>query len=190
MAASTILVSSAGEMGAAVGGRFARTARLRVLVPLSGRSEASVSRARQFGLEDSGPSLAAAIQSADVVLSILPPSRAESFAKQIVDAAPTAKSPDSRPIYVDCNAIQPSTVVRISELVSSKFRFVSGGIIGHAPKPEGGSSHPTIYISSAPENDDALRTFEQLGLKADLRIKVLDGGLTAASALKVKLLYT
>jgi 3-hydroxyisobutyrate dehydrogenase-like beta-hydroxyacid dehydrogenase len=188
MAVNIVLLSSAGEMGAALGGLLVK-AGLRVLVPLGGRSESSIKRARQSGLEEA-PSLQSAVQYADLVLSILPPSRAVSFAQQIFDAAPTPGGadgkgdPSTRPTYVDCNAIQPSTVVRISELVSPKFRFVSGSIIGNPPRPHDGYE-PTIYASSAKENEDALRTFAELCRKGTLKIKTLGGGLDAASALKV-----
>ena len=74
----TIAVVGTGDMGSAVGGALVR-AGYRVVTAGQGRSAASRALAAKAGIEDVG-SLAAAVRSATLVLSIVPPAEARGFA--------------------------------------------------------------------------------------------------------------
>src|SRR5207249_4188407 len=83
------------------------------------------------------------IAACDIVLSILPPGEALGLAERL---APVLRAAAKKPIYVDCNALDPATVLRIARVVQETGTpFVDGGIIGGLPKP--GSKGPRIYLS-------------------------------------------
>jgi L-threonate 2-dehydrogenase len=78
---------------------------------------------------------------------------------------------------VDCNAIAPKTAERIGALLTDTgARFVDGGIIGGPPAP---NYSPSIYVSGPLAND--ARKLAAYGLN----IRVVDGAIGAASALKM-----
>lgn len=108
---------------------------------------------------------------ANFVLSIVPPSDAFTFAESFI--AQAASGHKEGLVFVDCNAVNPETVKRISVLFQAKsaagMRFVDAGIIGGPPKAE---YDPTFYASA--DDDKALSAFEQLG-KHGLKIKTLRG---------------
>jgi 3-hydroxyisobutyrate dehydrogenase-like beta-hydroxyacid dehydrogenase len=158
-------------MGAGVGKRLADNG-LTVLTSLDGRSEETRARALAAGM-------AAAtdqdIARADFVLSILPPGDALSLAQRFV---PALTASNAKPVYVDCNAINPKTVERVAASIApTGCPFVDAGIIGQPPKP--GDAGPRIYASGA-----AAPRFAALH-DYGLDIRVLDGALSAASALKM-----
>jgi 3-hydroxyisobutyrate dehydrogenase-like beta-hydroxyacid dehydrogenase len=166
-----VAVIAPGAMGAAVGKRLADNG-LTVLTSLDGRSEETRARAFAAGMaaakdED--------IARADFILSILPPGDALSLAQRFV---PALTASNAKPVYVDCNAINPKTVERVAASIApSGCPFVDAGIIGQPPKP--GDAGPRIYASgAAAPRFAALRDF-------GLDIRVLDGALSAASALKM-----
>ena len=79
---------------------------------------------------------------------------------------------------MDCNAISPPTVERIAAVIApTGCPFVDAGIIGSPPRP--GYDGPTFYASGP----DAPR-FATLG-PYGLDVRVLEGPLSAASALKM-----
>jgi putative dehydrogenase len=155
--ALTVAVVSPGERGAAVGRRL-REAGHRVVTTLEGRGERTHARAAGAGIEDVG-SLAAAVREADVLLSILPPGRALQLAEAV--------GRDPGPLYVDCNAVSPSTVRAIAATIGE--RFVDAGIIGAPTAPR--------FYASGP------RAAELAALPLDVR--VIDGEVGQASALKM-----
>ena len=130
------------------------------------------------------------IAAADFVLSILPPGDAlaptQSFA-QVLTAS------NAKPVYVDCNAINPATVEKVAAVIApTGCAFVDAGIIGPPPAPmppssppaqagEGkvGVSGPRLYASGT----EAARfaSLREYGLD----VRVLEGPLSAASALKM-----
>jgi 3-hydroxyisobutyrate dehydrogenase-like beta-hydroxyacid dehydrogenase len=115
------------------------------------------------------------IARADFILSILPPGDALSLAQRFVPALTTS---NAKPIYVDCNAINPKTVDRVAAVLApTDCPFVDAGIIGQPPKP--GDAGPRIYASGAA----ALRFASLRDYGLDVR--VLDGAISAASALKM-----
>lgn len=170
--ALTIAVVAAGAMGAAVGARLVSHG-AKVVTSVAGRSEATVRRAQTAGLEPVSNDVLAA---ADIVLSIVPPDRAlplaSSLGEHIHKIGGTA-------VYVDLNAVNPSTARQIAHsLQGSGARFVDGSIIGHPPRPDG--SGPTFYLSGQ-ASDAAASALGEHGLS----VKILAGNVGAASALKM-----
>ncbi len=166
-----IAVIAPGAMGAAVGRRLVERG-AKVVTSLAGRSAGSVARAREAGMvAASEPEIAAA----DFVLSILPPGEALPLAERL---APALTASNRKPVYVDCNAINPATVERVAAAVApTGCAFVDAGIIGAPPKGEGAG--PRFYASGP-----AAPRFAAL-IDYGLDVRVLDGPLTAASALKM-----
>jgi 3-hydroxyisobutyrate dehydrogenase-like beta-hydroxyacid dehydrogenase len=83
-----------------------------------------------------------------------------------------------KPVYVDCNAVSPDTVLRIDRVVrETGATFVDGGIIG--PPPDADSSKTRIYLSGP----DAAKVtvLQQFGLSTPVQ----PGPVGAASAMKM-----
>jgi len=158
-------------MGAAVGKRLVDSG-VTVLTSLDGRSEDTRGRARAAGMTAAKDD---DIARADFILSILPPGDALSLAQRFV---PALTASNAKPVYVDCNAINLRTVDRVAAVIApTGSSFVDAGIIGQPPKP--GDAGPRIYASGAAAPRVAvLRDY-------GLDIRVLDGTLSAASALKM-----
>ncbi|MDI4232295.1 DUF1932 domain-containing protein [Bradyrhizobium sp. Arg237L] len=168
---NTIAILAPGAMGSAVAQRLAEHG-ARVLTSLHGRSEASAKRAAASGMVAAAD---ADIAAADIILSIVPPGEAIALAEQL--AASIVKF-RTRPVVVDCNAVNVETVQKVGEIIAaSGARFVDGAVIGLPPKP--GSAGPAFYVSG--EHAQDLAVLKQFGL--DLRI--VEGPVGAASALKM-----
>src|SRR5580704_2797869 len=166
-----VAIIAPGAMGAGVGKRLTSSG-VRVLTTLAGRSEATVARARDAGMVAASEEEIAA---ADFILSILPPGEALALAQQL---APSLTASNAKPVYVDCNAINPATVERVAAAIApTGCAFVDAGIIGQPPKP--GDAGPRFYASGA-----AAQRFARLR-DYGLDIRVLDGAMSAASALKM-----
>ena len=166
-----VAVIAPGMMGAAVGRRLHDNG-LKVLTSLKGRSAETAARASEAGMIGASDEEIAA---ADFILSIIPPGDAVALAQRF---APALSASNSKPVYVDCNAVSPQTVARIAAAIApTKCPFVDAGIIGSPPKP--GDKGPRIYASGpvAPR----FATLAAYGLD----IRLLDGPMTAASALKM-----
>jgi 3-hydroxyisobutyrate dehydrogenase-like beta-hydroxyacid dehydrogenase len=166
-----VAVIAPGMMGAAVGKRLADNG-VKVLTSLEGRSAETVTRAKAAGMAAAGDEEIAA---SDFILSILPPGDAVALAERF---QPALKASNAKPVYVDCNAINPKTVDRVAAVIApTDCPFVDSGIIGSPPKP--GDAGPRFYASGVA----ALRFagLRQYGLD----VRVLDGALSAASALKM-----
>jgi putative dehydrogenase len=166
-----VAVIAPGMMGAAVGKRLVDHG-LKVLTSLKGRSAETTARANAAGM------LAASdeeIVAADFILSILPPGDAVALAQRF---APALTVSNSKPVYVECNAVSPHTAERIAAVIApSGSPFVDAGIIGAPPKAN--DAGPRFYASGP----DAPRfaALKDYGLD----IRVLDGPMSAASALKM-----
>jgi 3-hydroxyisobutyrate dehydrogenase-like beta-hydroxyacid dehydrogenase len=168
---STIAVIAAGAMGSGVARRLTDHG---AAVPtlLGGRSAASLARAKAAGMVAADE---AAIAGADIILSIVPPGEAVALARRLVPALQTAAR---KPVYVDCNAVNVDTVKAIAAILApTGCGFADGGIIGAPPVP--GTPGPVLYLAGPAARD--------LGILGDLglRIRVLDGPVGAASALKM-----
>jgi 3-hydroxyisobutyrate dehydrogenase-like beta-hydroxyacid dehydrogenase len=144
-----------GEMGAAVG----RAIRGEVLWAGEGRSEAT--RRRASGFTDVG-SVAELASSSDVVLSVCPPAIAEDVAEEVFAAGFDG-------VFVDANAVSPARMRRMASLGD---RVVDGSIIA--------SNGISLYLAG----EDA-PTVASLFEGSDVRAIELDGGIGAASALKM-----
>jgi len=116
-----------------------------------------------------------ALAEADFLLSIVPPGDALALAKRL---KPILTAANKKPIYVECNAVSPPTMLKIAdEIAGTGCAFVGAGIIGPPPKP--GSTNTKIYASGPAAKE--LARLNDYGLI----IRVLEGPLTAASALKM-----
>ncbi|HUQ53406.1 MAG TPA: DUF1932 domain-containing protein [Gammaproteobacteria bacterium] len=136
-------VVATGDMGHAVGGALVR-AGYRVVTAGEGRSAASRKLAADAGIEDVR-SLDAVVRSAHLVLSIVPPAAAQSFA---ATAARAMQAAGARPVFADCNAVAPSTVHSIAETIAaSGSPFADVGIVGRGPGP--GGDRTRFYVSGA-----------------------------------------
>jgi 3-hydroxyisobutyrate dehydrogenase-like beta-hydroxyacid dehydrogenase len=160
-------------MGAAVGQRLAENG-VKVLTTLAGRGAASVARAVAAGMTDVPLDR---LMEAQIVLSILPPAQALSFAEQM---APLLLAAQCKPVFVDCNAVSPETVRRIGAVATGTgASFVDASIIGSPPKP--GQASPHFYVCG----ESAARARVLILGKYGLDVRVLDGAVGAASALKM-----
>jgi putative dehydrogenase len=173
-----VAVIAPGAMGAAVGKRLVDNG-VKVLTSLKGRSAETTARAKAAGMIAANDE---EIASGDFILSILPPGDALALAERFV---PALSASNSKPVYVDCNAINPNTVERVAAAIApTGCPFVDAGIIGPPPKPaqpgEGRLTGNTrIYASgtAAPR----LAMLRDYGLD----VRVLTGAMSAASALKM-----
>jgi 3-hydroxyisobutyrate dehydrogenase-like beta-hydroxyacid dehydrogenase len=158
-------------MGSGVGHRLTEN-KVTVLTSLAGRSQESAKRAREAGMQ---PMEERALAEADLFLSIVPPSDALELAIRL---APVLSAANRKPIYVECNAVSPPTMQKIADVIAKTgCPFVGAGIIGPPPKP--GSTNTKIYVSG-PAAKDVARLNDY-----GLIVRILDGPLTAASALKM-----
>jgi len=160
-----------GQMGAAVAKRLSENG-LTVMTDLRERSSASVSRAKAAAMISVSPEN---LCDADIFLSIVPPSEAESLARRI---APILRHAPKKPVYADCNAVSPRTACEIAAIIETTgCAFVDAGIIGGPPKA--GGPGPVFYLSG--EKAPAVAELGAFGLDC----RVLDGPAGAASALKL-----
>ena len=139
----TVAVVGTGDMGHAVGGALVRSG-YRVITAGEGRGAASRKLAADAGIADVH-SLDAVVREAQLVLSIVPPAAAASFA---ASAARAMRAAAVRPVFADCNAVAPATVQAIAQAVApSGAPFVDVGIVGRVPGP--GGERTRFYVSGA-----------------------------------------
>jgi len=171
----TIAVIGAGEMGSAVGRRLRETG-ARVITELKGRSEQSIQRVADAGLEviDDDQLL---VDEANFILSIVPPGVAYAVAERF--RGPLSRT-ERKHMFVECNAIAPKTVRRIEAIVSETgCGFVDAGIIGGPPPIGDLVKGPRFYASG--HHAQMFASLAQYGLD----IAVLEAPVGAASALKL-----
>jgi 3-hydroxyisobutyrate dehydrogenase-like beta-hydroxyacid dehydrogenase len=171
----TIAVVATGEMGSAVGAALARRG-YRVITDLTGRSDPSRRLAADAGIVDVG-GIEPLVQAADVVLSIVPPAAAPSFAHRV---ASELERSGARPVFVDCNAVSPATLAEIAAPYDALGApFVDVGIVGPAPRAD---RPPTrFYVSGAARS--ALLTLDVP------EIRVIDLGDVPGRASALKMCY-
>lgn len=171
----TVAIVGAGEMGAAVGRRLRETG-AHVVTSLAGRSEESVARVRNAGLEvvNDDDSM---LRGASFVLSIVPPGVAVEVAERLRDPLGRART---KPVFVECNAISPATCRRIHGLLE-ETTFIDAGIIGGPPVAgtQDPAKGPRFYASG--RDAYLLTRLASFGLD----ISILDGPVGAASGLKL-----
>jgi 3-hydroxyisobutyrate dehydrogenase-like beta-hydroxyacid dehydrogenase len=166
-----VAVIAPGMMGSAVGHVLAH-AGLEVRTSLTGRTEATAARAKAAGMVHASDEQ---IVASDIILSILPPGDAVALAERF---APALRAATKKPIYTDCNAVSPGTVLRVARVIEETgATFVDGGIIGGPPSP--GSKATKIYLSG--EAAAKVAELERYGLT----MPVQPGPIGAASAMKL-----
>jgi 3-hydroxyisobutyrate dehydrogenase-like beta-hydroxyacid dehydrogenase len=167
----SVAIIAQGSMGAGVAKRLSDNG-VRVLTSLKGRSDVSARRAQAARMIDASDSEIAA---ADVILSIVPPGEALALAQRL---APALTLAEKKPVYADCNAVNPDTVKQIAAAIErTGAPFVDSGIIGGPPRE--GYGGPVFYYCG-PEASPLERLNE-----AGLVFRRVEGGIGAASALKM-----
>jgi 3-hydroxyisobutyrate dehydrogenase-like beta-hydroxyacid dehydrogenase len=167
----TVAIIAQGAMGAGVAKRLTDNG-ARVLTSLKGRSAASAARAKATGMIDATDGEIAA---ADFILSIVPPGDALALAQSL---APALTAANKKPIYADCNAVNPDTVKEIAAVIAATGApFADAGIIGGPPRA--GYGGPIFYYCGA--DAGPLERLNDFGLV----FWRVDGGVGAASALKM-----
>ena len=167
----TVAIIAPGNMGAGIGRRLTEH-KVTVLTSLSGRTQDSAKRASEAGMQAAEDR---ALAEADFLMSIIPPGDALSLAQRL---APALTAANRKPVYVECNAVSPARMLKIADVVlATGCAFVGAGIIGPPPKP--GSTNTKIYASGPAAKDVAVLN------RYGLIVRVLEGPLTAASAMKM-----
>ena len=166
---TTIGLLHPGEMGAGVG-TAARAGGSRVLWASQARGDDTRRRAIAAGLEDA-TTVAALVGASDVVLAVCPPHAALDVARAVAGHA-------FRGLYVDGNAVAPTTSRSIAKIVEAAgATYVDGGIIGPPPDKPGTTR---LYLSGT-----AAERVRALFAPGPLEAIVLPGDLTSASAIKM-----
>jgi 3-hydroxyisobutyrate dehydrogenase-like beta-hydroxyacid dehydrogenase len=166
-----VAVIAPGMMGSAVAHRLTEKG-IEVRTLLDGRGPATLERARIAGMTGVSE---AKVAECDIILSILPPGDALGLAERL---APALRAAAKKPIYVDCNALDPATVLRIARVIEETGAgFVDGGIIGSPPEP--GSKATKIYLSGPLA--DKVAVLENFGLNMPIQ----PGPIGASSAMKM-----
>jgi putative dehydrogenase len=166
-----VAIVAQGAMGAAVGRRLAENG-VKVTTSLTGRSEESAARARTAGMQAVSDG---EVAGADFFLSIVPPGDAVGLAKRF---APHLERSNHKPVFVDCNAVDPRTVGDVAAIVEpTGAPFVDAGIIGGPPKT--GYNGPAFYASGP-----AASRFAELA-RYGLDIRIVDERIGTASAVKM-----
>jgi len=163
---------SPGDMGHVVG-RVLIENGMPVVTCLDGRSERTHKLAEMAGIKNL-ESYEQLVQETDIILSILVPAEAKSAARKVAKAL---SNTDAQTVYVDCNAISPSTVQSVGKIIEEAGSpFVDAGIIGPPPRKPG----DTRFYASGP---DASR-FAALN-NHGLDVRVIGDHIGQASGLKM-----
>lgn len=170
-----VAVIAPGAMGSGVATRLTANG-VRVLTSLDGRSAASKQRAAEAGMIAASDT---EIAGADFLLSILPPGQALGLAEKL---KPALRASNHKPLFVDCNAVNPQTVGTIAAVIAeADCPFADGAIMG--PPPRVDSSRTKMYVSGP----HAARAGELNKYGLDVRVMggKLGGKIGDASALKM-----
>lgn len=171
MTKTTVAIIAQGAMGAGTAARLTANG-IDVVTWLEGRSSASRARAEKAGMR--GVDLAG-VAAADIILSIVPPSDALQLAELL---APTLTAARTKPLYIDSNAVSSAKVEKIAAAIAATgCPFADGGIIGPPPRPD---TRNTVYFFSGIQGDRVAPL-----AKGGLQVKMVDGPIGAASALKM-----
>jgi 3-hydroxyisobutyrate dehydrogenase-like beta-hydroxyacid dehydrogenase len=155
-----------GAMGAALGAAL-KPAASAVIWADAGRSAATAKRAELADLV-AVPDLPELVRRSDLVIAICPPDAALDVARQVAAAG-------RPPLYLDANAVAPTTVQAIGALLGTDF-VVDGAIIG---PPAWQSGETMLWLSGA-----AAAHIAELFSGSPFAARVLGPQLGPASALK------
>ncbi len=136
----TVAIMSPGDMGHSVGNVLGDNG-FDVITCLEGRSSRTKELAEKgnFRVVDSMDQM---VQEADLILSILVPSRAKDLAEEVSAAMKRSRGTS---YFVDCNAISPKSAKELEVIINSAGgNFIDGGIIGTAPAK---GDTPRFYVS-------------------------------------------
>lgn len=163
-----------GSMGASIGYNLKLNG-ARVLWSSDSRSPDTRARAEAQELEDAG-TLEQLVEKSSIIISVCPPAAALSLAESVAQLG-------FEGIYVDANAIAPSTAKKIGAAIrAGGGTFVDGGIVG-GPAWKSGPNGPRtrLYLSG----DNAAR-IASLFSGTHLGAVVVEGDVeTGASAMKI-----
>ncbi len=134
----TIAIVSPGHMGGGLGWAL-REGGARVLSTVDRRSARTVRLAEAAGLELL-PTLPDVVAAVDVVLLVTPPGEALDAAAAVAGAA---RATGSRPLVADLNAVSPTTMHAIAEVLAP-LDVVDGSISGAPPTVRPGTN---LYLS-------------------------------------------
>ena len=172
MAVGTIAILSPGSMGSAVG-KVLRESGYDLVTNLDGRSERTRALAEEAGFR-AVSGIDSIVEEADLVMSILVPSKAISVARE---AAAAMKRTGASPAYADCNAVSPDTARELGGIIEAAGgRFIDAGIIGGPP----GSGSPPRFYASGP-HEAVIGELDGKGIIVPL----LGGDVGRASAIKM-----
>ena len=136
----TVAIMSPGDMGHAVGQVLSESG-IDVITCTDGRSQRTKNLAEMAGLRQVATLEDMVIQ-ADLVLSIMVPSKAMSFVREISPHFESSKTPT---YFADCNAVSPQSALAMAEVINQAGgKFIDGGIIGTAPTK---GDTPRFYVS-------------------------------------------
>ena len=140
MMVNTVAIMSPGDMGHAVGQVLSESG-IDVITCTDGRSQRTKNLAEKAGLRQVATLEDMVIQ-ADLVLSIMVPSKAMSFVREISPHFESSKTPT---YFADCNAVSPQSALAMAEVINQAGgKFIDGGIIGTAPTK---GDTPRFYVS-------------------------------------------
>ena len=140
MMVNTVAIMSPGDMGHAVGQVLSESG-IGVITCTDGRSQRTKNLAEMAGLRQVA-SLEDMVIQADLVLSIMVPSKAMSFVREISPHFESSKTPT---YFADCNAVSPQSALAMAEVINQAGgKFIDGGIIGTAPTK---GDTPRFYVS-------------------------------------------
>jgi len=172
MSVKKVGLLSPGDMGHVVAGVLIDNG-MPVITCLKGRSERTRRLAERAGVVDV-PTYRDLVREADLLLSILVPAEATGAAEKVARAL---KETGERMVYVDCNAIAPSTVRSIARTIQSVGSvFVDAGIIGPPPREK----DKTRFYASG-EQSAAFGELNQFGLD----VRVIGDKVGQASGIKM-----
>ncbi|WVQ82181.1 hypothetical protein IAT38_004309 [Cryptococcus sp. DSM 104549] len=186
MPIQTISILYPGAMGSSLAHILStRLPHLTLLTSLTNRSPASIARARAVGL--TSVPMEELVQRSDVILSVLPPSAALGVAQEVAGLILGAGA--RGPIFIDANAISPTTAFRLSSTFPPSTPFIDGSIIGF-PAPLDLSSEPKLYLSAEPKWEGVMQEVVDAlgggGKGKGLDVRGMKGaGVGGASALKM-----
>ncbi|KAJ3867358.1 6-phosphogluconate dehydrogenase C-terminal domain-like protein [Lentinula novae-zelandiae] len=186
-----ISVIGAGAMGSQIAHRLFQSGAGPILTNLDGRSPETCKRAAACGMKDT--SYADIVSRATYILSVVPPRDAFAIAKIIADTVKSSNAEETTPyqprtklVFIDCNAVNPSSAKQMAQLfVNTSATFIDGAIVGGPPSEV---YNPGLYICADP-NDEAVLdelevTLEKYGLQP-FSLKGEGAGIGDASAVKM-----
>ncbi|USP82694.1 hypothetical protein yc1106_09968 [Curvularia clavata] len=152
---ATIAILSIGQMGLGVASLL-KSHNYTVTTNTSGRSAETSSRATSIGIQALGTD-EDLVESADYILSIVPPRDAVATAERVIAALEKRRrAPDRVLYYLDLNAISPETARHINQLFADRAKevhFIDGGIIGGPPTAPSTSTPKESATTNSPGSD-------------------------------------